>query len=162
MLPSVEYFIGVTAFDYGSPRSKVPPQETNPLRVARSAFPLDPFDPDTARSLNVIVYPNPYRNDGDYREDGFEAFGREHLPRFLTREIHFINLPPRCTISIFSLDGDLIEFVEHDKPLSDPSAMHESWDMLTRNTQLVTSGIFYWIVETPEGDSQIGKLVIIM
>ena len=162
LLPSVEYFIGVTAFDYGSPRSNVPPLETNPLRVARSAFPLEPFDPDTAQRLNVIVYPNPYRNDGAYREDGFEAVGREHLPGFLTREIHFVNLPPRCKISIFSLDGDLIDFLEHDKPPGDPSAMHESWDLLSRNTQLVTSGIFYWIVETPGGDSQIGKLVIIM
>ena len=44
----------------------------------------------------------------------------------------------------------------------DPLASHASWDLITRNTQLVVSGIYYWTVEDNDGDVQIGKLVVIM
>jgi|GEM_PF-1466393 len=33
-------------------------------------------------------------------------------------------------------------------------------DLMTRNTQLAVSGLYYWVVES-EGRSQIGKLTII-
>ena len=162
LLPSLAYFVSVTAFDFGSPELGVPFLETNPVTTAIEAFALDPTEQQPQGGLNVIVYPNPYRIDGNYREQGFEARGREDLPDFRTREIHFINLPPNCTIRVFSVDGDLVSQIEHDRFPSDPSAMHEFWNLLTRNTQLATSGIYYWVIETPEGDSQIGKLVLIM
>jgi hypothetical protein len=34
--------------------------------------------------------------------------------------------------------------------------------VITRNTQRVVSGLYYWSVEVPGGETQIGKLVIIM
>ena len=79
-----------------------------------------------------------------------------------TRRIHFANLPPKCTISIYSLDGDLVREIFHDKNISDPNAAHDAWDLITRNTQLVVSGLYYWTVETESGETQLGKLVIIM
>ncbi|MBN1212169.1 MAG: hypothetical protein JXA92_06280, partial [candidate division Zixibacteria bacterium] len=78
------------------------------------------------------------------------------------RRLHFANLPARCTIRIYTLDGDLIREIEHDMNPADPTAMHEEWDMITRNTQRVVTGIYYWVVEEPNGDTQIGKFVIIM
>ncbi|MEW5995734.1 MAG: T9SS C-terminal target domain-containing protein, partial [Candidatus Zixiibacteriota bacterium] len=78
------------------------------------------------------------------------------------RQIHFANLPPRCTIRIYTLDGDLVREIEHDMDPSDPNASHDTWNMITRNTQLVVSGLYYWTVEEPDGETQIGKLVIIM
>ena len=51
----------------------------------------------------------------------------------------------------------------HDKDPADPNSTHETGDMITRNTQSVVSGLYYWTVENIEtGDVQIGKLVIIM
>ena len=77
-------------------------------------------------------------------------------------KIHFVNLPAKCTISIYSLDGDLIRTIDHDKDISDPEATHDTWDLITRNTQLTVSGIYYWTIESENGETQIGKLVLIM
>ena len=67
----------------------------------------------------------------------------------------------KCTIRIFTIDGDLIRELEHDCIENSPGCMHEEWDMITRNTQAVVSGIYYYSVESEQGN-QIGKLVIIM
>jgi len=42
-----------------------------------------------------------------------------------------------------------------------PTSMHEEWDLITRNTQLVVAGIYYYSVESEYGN-QVGKLVIIL
>ncbi|MGB2696929.1 MAG: T9SS type A sorting domain-containing protein, partial [Candidatus Zixiibacteriota bacterium] len=76
------------------------------------------------------------------------------------RRIHFINLPPKCTIRIFTLDGDLVREIKHDKDPDDPTATHETWDLITRNTQAIVSGIYLFSVESDQGD-QVGKFVIV-
>jgi len=48
----------------------------------------------------------------------------------------------------------------HDKPPSDPTASHEQWNLITRNTQAVVTGLYYFVVES-EGRTQIGKFAII-
>ena len=45
---------------------------------------------------------------------------------------------------------------------SDVSSSYDSWNLITRNTQLTVSGLYYWVVESPDGSTQMGKLVIIM
>jgi hypothetical protein len=77
------------------------------------------------------------------------------------RAIHFTNLPHKCTISIFSIDGDLIRKIDHNYPVDHPQAMHDCWDVITRNAQSPVSGIYYYVVESSYGN-QIGKLVLIM
>jgi len=165
LLPTVPYWINVTAFDYGAPHIGLSSLETSPtIRPAVS------YAQESVRSimdrdeLQVYVYPNPYLMDGHYRSDGYEghSLGERDRPDDRVRRIHFANLPPKCTIRIFSLDGDLVREIEHDIDPSDPLANHETWDLITRNTQLTVSGLYYWVVETPNGKTQIGKLVIIM
>ena len=116
------------------------------------------------KDLKVAVYPNPYRIDGRYAEEGFEGItlAERSQPADRNRRIHFYNLPPTCTIRIFTLDGDLIREIIHDFSPADPLSTHETWDMITRNTQLVVSGLYYWTVESSDGNVQIGKLVVIM
>jgi hypothetical protein len=170
LLPTVPYWISVTAFDFGSPSSGLPSLETNVTFNTANAYPLETAAGVAQKNLEVFVYPNPYRIDHNYRERGFEGLDtlgrrltRNQRPDDRTRKIHFANVPPKCTISIFSLDGDLVREITHDKDISDPNAAHESWDLITRNTQAVVSGLYYWTVEDIEtGDVQIGKLVIIM
>jgi hypothetical protein len=36
------------------------------------------------------------------------------------------------------------------------------WDLITRNSQLPVSGLYYWTVEDDKGNVQIGKLVLIL
>jgi hypothetical protein len=113
--------------------------------------------------LKVFVYPNPYRIDAGYLALGFEGRNLEMtLPPDKMRLIHFANLPDTCTIRIHTLDGDLVREIVHKMDPSDPNASHETWDLITRNTQLVVSGLYYWTVEAADGETQIGKLVIIM
>ncbi|RKX24265.1 MAG: hypothetical protein DRP46_13500, partial [Candidatus Zixiibacteriota bacterium] len=61
---------------------------------------------------------------------------------------------------IFSIDGDLIDTIEHDFPEDSPGSMHETWDMISRNEMAITSGIYYFSVESDQG-SQLGKFVVI-
>jgi len=162
LLPSQQYYVAVTAFDYGSPGSDLGFLETSPTDAAIEALAQGKIDSTIPNGLNVIVYPNPYRIDGNYREQGFEGRGREDFPDERNRVIHFTNLPPQCDIKIYSLDGDMIREIIHDKPADDPSSMHDTWDVISRNLQVVTSGIYYFVVETPDGQTQIGKIVVIM
>jgi hypothetical protein len=76
--------------------------------------------------------------------------------------IHFANLSPRCKISIYSLDGDLVREIDHNFDPSDPLANHDTWDIITRNSQQAVSGLYYWTVENEDGNVQVGKLVLIM
>ena len=108
------------------------------------------------------MFPNPYRNDVNYAEQGFEGRDAQYDIRDRNRRIHFANLPAKCTISIYTLDGDLVRQIDHDVDPSNPMAAQDEWDLITRNTQLVVSGIYYWTVEDENGNTQIGKLVIIM
>jgi hypothetical protein len=182
LLPTVPYWISVTAFDFGSPSSGLPSLETNVTQNTADAYPLEAWAAVDSLDLKVFVYPNPYRLDANYRARGFEGvdtsgqrLNSAQRPDDRTRQIHFANVPPKCVISIFSLDGDLIREINHDMdpaldlnrfndndPIS-PNASHAVWDLITRNTQLVVSGLYYWTVENSNThEVQMGKLVIIM
>ncbi len=175
LLPTVPYWISVTAFDFGSPSSGLPSLETNVTQNTANAYPMETYEAVDSLDLKVFVYPNPYRIDADYRAHGYEGVDptghrltQTERPDDRTREIHFANVPANCIISIFSLDGDLVREIIHDVNPTDPNASHESWDMITRNTQSAVSGLYYWTVEntlksSPKfGEVQMGKLVIIM
>jgi len=131
--------------------------------MAKSAYPLSSVDDVARQNLKVFVYPNPYRIDAGYRALGFEGRNTPGArPDDRVRAIHFANLPDSCTIRIFTLDGDLVREINHEMDPSDPNASHDIWDLITRNTQMTVSGLYYWTVEAKNGEIQIGKLVIIM
>jgi len=161
LLPSQKYYISVTAFDFGSPASGLTSLETRPNKNYISEYPQNQTGLIESNNLNVIVYPNPYRIDANYQRDGFEGRGIGQAAVDRIHRIHFTNLPHKCTIRIFSIDGDLIREINHDMPMGYPESMHDEWDLITRNTQLVVSGIYYYSVESDYGN-QIGKLVIIL
>ncbi len=162
LLPTVPYYVSVTAFDFGSPEEDLEAMESAIARNVKMAYAERTAGDVLAGNLKAYVYPNPYRSDGDYRDAGFEGRMETDRPDHRVRAINFANLPPRCTISIYSLDGDLVRTLEHDADPADPTSSHESWNLITRNTQMVVSGLYYWVVEAESGHTQIGKLVIIM
>lgn len=162
LLPTVEYWVSVTAFDFGSPSSGLTSLETVATLGAKPAYAMASGGDVVNQGLEAYIYPNPYRLDANYRESGLEGRLRGDYNEDRLREVHFANLPPKCTISVFSLDGDLVREIIHDVPADNPVASHDSWDLITRNTQLAVSGLYYWTVESPDGKVQIGKLVLIM
>ena len=160
LLPTVSYYFNVTAYDYGSPKSGLGSLETSLSQGAIESYAHHSSQQVEDEDLKVYIYPNPYRIDGDYLTDGFE--GRDalfYIPDRM-RRIHFVNLPPKCTITIFSLDGDLIRELKHDVDPCDPLSSHAEWNMITRNTQTIVTGIYYWIVTSDDGSTQMGKLVV--
>ncbi|MFH2037561.1 MAG: hypothetical protein ABIJ45_14265 [Candidatus Zixiibacteriota bacterium] len=178
LLPSQIYYVSVTAFDYGAPNSGLASLETRPYNNFVAQYAIGSADmvemqAELTGELNVIAYPNPYIGDGSYKDIGYEghdfidsSFGgsiidQDGMIADRTRSIHFINLPHRCTIRIFTLDGDLVRQITHDYPKGSPRASHDRWDMITRNTQAVVSGIYYYSIESEYGN-QLGKLVIIL
>ncbi|MEW5795589.1 MAG: hypothetical protein AB1772_04430 [Candidatus Zixiibacteriota bacterium] len=162
LLPTIPYWINVTAFDYGSPKSGLASLETSTTLLSLDCYALPSASEIEAKSLKVFVYPNPYRVDEDYRGRGFEDHDRSGFDDERVRRIHFANLPARCTIRIFTLDGDLVRQLFHDVDPADPMSTHDTWDLITRNFQQAHSGLYYWTVEEESGNTQIGKLVLIL
>ncbi len=176
LLPTIPYYVNVTAFDYGSPKTQLgsleTPRDKNPLVT----FALPTSEAVNRENLKAYVYPNPYRGDAGYREDGFEGESSRVRVKYQggvradkARTIHFANLPGKCTIRVFTLDGDLVKQIDHDPGVDDCKnfpddcqGSHAVWDMITRNLQLVVSGMYYWTVEDTHGNTQVGKLVIIL
>jgi hypothetical protein len=157
LLPTVPYWVNVTAFDFGSPESGLASLETPVDRGAQMAYALDDWATVEEKGLEAFIYPNPYRVDGDYRGRGFEGRTEIDRPRERVRTLNFANIPLRCTIRIFTIDGDLVREFDHE------GSNHAEWNLITRNTQSIVPGLYYWTVEDLEtGRVQMGKLAVVM
>jgi len=157
--PSKPYYFSVTAFDYGSLKVDLGALESSPLINAVEEFPLPSAETVEKEGLGVMVYPNPYRIDGGYADAGYENRDRTRSAE-RSRAINFANLPKVCTIRIYTINGDLVREIEHNRPDGGPGSQHEVWDVISRNTQAVVTGIYLWHVSSDMGE-QLGKLVII-
>lgn len=94
---------------------------------------------------NVYVVPNPFKV-----VSGFTGGGE------VSDQIGFYGLPEKCTIRVFSFSGQLVQTIEHDKPLYSVAYLQ-----LTRNNQKIASGVYYYVVTTPEGKQTDGKFIVI-
>ena len=83
----------------------------------------------------IRVVPNPYviSAQWDRRRIGNSVYGEP------IRNIAFTNLPTPCTIKIFTVDGDLLQTIEHTNPTG-----REEWNLLTREQRPVVSGIYFY------------------
>jgi hypothetical protein len=157
--PSRPYYVSVTAFDYGSRKISLSSLETSPNINAVKAYAMANTEIVEEQGLGVKVFPNPYRIDGGYARAGYENRDRTKSAE-RSRAINFFNLPKICTIRIFSVDGDLVKQIDHYCPEGGPTAQHEKWNLISRNTQAVVTGIYIYQISSEMGE-QLGKLVII-
>jgi len=141
------YYYYITSFDDGSTNDIQPgvPLESSkfytmtnePAYLRRAA----------GKSLaDIRVVPNPYNIRA--REIQYGVSGPDR--------IMFLNLPPVCTIKIYTERGDLIQTIEHTDGSGD-----EAWESVTSSRQVVVSGIYIAVFETPDGKKAIRKFVII-
>jgi hypothetical protein len=157
VFPGEPSYFAVTAFDVGNPQTGLSSLEGSKQANATLVYPFD--DPEMVRKKGseVVVYPNPYRIDGNFYADAYEP-GRGNFDK----RLRFVNLPTQCSIRIYTLDGDLVRALEHDKQEGDLDATYHYWDLISRNTQAVVSGLYLFTVEDMRtGETQIGKFVII-
>jgi len=159
LLPSKPMYFSVTAFDFGNPITSLAPLESSPIANSQLAYPAYSAQVVEESDLPVSVYPNPYKISEDYRGRGFEDPFKEGWSE-RKRRIHFVNLPSEATIKIFTIDGDLVREIHHPDPAMSDTDSHLAWDLISRNTQAVVSGIYLFTVESALG-TQIGKIVIV-
>jgi hypothetical protein len=159
LLPSVPWYFSVTAFDFGDPSHNIEPLESSPIANSVETWAISDASYVLREDLQVMVYPNPYIGDGSYIDAGYEDPNRTGFVDH-ERRIHFLNLPPSCTVRIYTISGDHVRDIEHPGYYSSNDSKL-TWDMRSSNNELVTSGIYLFVVESDWG-TQIGKIVVIL
>jgi hypothetical protein len=71
-------------------------------------------------------------------------------------EVAFFDIPPECTIKIYTEIGELVQTIEHTDGSGD-----QKWNLTTASRQLVVSGIYIAVIETPEGEQAFLKFTVI-
>jgi hypothetical protein len=99
----------------------------------------------------IKVVPNPYVISAAWDEArlGNTPFGEP------IRNIAFTHLPTPCTIKIFTVDGDLVQTLEHTS-----QSGREEWNLLTSERRTVASGIYFYHVKSAIGE-KVGRFAII-
>ncbi|MEW6194063.1 MAG: hypothetical protein AB1521_02785 [Bacteroidota bacterium] len=100
----------------------------------------------------IKVVPNPYVVTALWEPHNPYTSGRG------PRAIQFINLPNRCTIRIFTVDGTLVQTLDHDSNIRDGS---ETWNLMTKDNMEVAYGIYIYHVDAPGIGEHVGRLLII-
>jgi len=172
-------WLAVTTYDRGQPENSLPSLESDPRENWVFLYPGSlPAEEEAAAGTprKVGVYPNPYRVRASWDGDGpYE------------RALWFTHLPARCTISVFTLAGDLVDRFEHDAATwrGDDVALiaervrqvtvdgaedvpflfsggEHAWDLVSRHDQAIATGLYLFTVENREtGGVEIGKFAVI-
>ncbi len=155
----MHYFYSVTAFDhllsggvpirpnkYGDPASNF--QYTRPISDSQEA---EEYSTD-----EVFVVPNPATAEtmAPWRLE-------PNMDDPTGIKVEFRNLPAcESKVRIFTLSGDLVEELDHDGSSGSGTLV---WDLVSRNGQNVTSGVYIFSVEPTDSrfDRAIGKFVVI-
>ncbi len=100
----------------------------------------------------IKVVPNPYVATAEWEPRNPYNSGRG------PRSIHFTHLPAKCTIRIFTVNGELVRKIEVDNPEDNGTAY---WDLLTKDHLSVSYGVYIYHVEAPGIGEKVGKFAII-
>ena len=74
------------------------------------------------------------------------------------RRIYFMNLPPQCTIRIYTVTGDLVQTLTHDSTVDDGQ---EPWNLVSRDGMDVAFGIYLFHVDAPGVGTSVGRFALI-
>lgn len=89
-------------------------------------------------NINKIrVVPNPYIVSSLF-EPEFGELRKEPL-----RQIQFINLPPECTIYIFTVDADLVKTIYHYS-----TSGTATWDLRAEGGREIAPGVYIYVVKS--------------
>lgn len=135
---SYHYF--VTAVDDGSQYNSVGGIFDTPQKLESSPYSnrtlqsVVPFEAGLSTSDEVLIVPNPYSSANSENVMNY--------PGNLD-DIHFVNLPPYCTLKIYTATGDLIKTLEHTS-----GSGQEIWkDMRTDSNQRPVSGVYILVID---------------
>ena len=153
------YFYAVIAYDHIISGGKPTAVNLVDTPIANFVYVVPQSSAQTAeefRSDEVYVVPNPVTKESmapwKLAPNNADPSGDK---------CEFRNLP-RCrnTVRIYTVAGDLVQTLYHD---GSAGAGTLAWDLITRNGQSVTSGVYVFAVESEDGrfPRTIGKFVVI-
>jgi hypothetical protein len=143
---SLNYYYYIVSKDDGSTNGGVPLVSSKFLTMTNAPAFLRRPAQTTMDGIRVV--PNPYNRSAAIAD---LYFGRTSPDR-----IAFYGLPPVCTIKIYTERGDLINTLEHNDGTGD-----QLWDQTTSSRQIIVSGLYIAVFQTPEGATAIRKFTII-
>ncbi len=110
------------------------------------------FDPGTATSAldKIYVVPNPYVAYSDFEGPGSNPTLRGD------RRLQFRNLPPTCTVRIFTMTGELVDTIYKDDTNS-----YVNWGILSYEGQRLAYGVYIYHVDVPGVGEKIGRFALI-
>lgn len=104
----------------------------------------------SANLNDVYTVPNPYVGYSISENPGRTQVKRGE------REIQFRNLPPQCTIRIYTLTGELVDTVEKDD-----NGSIAYWNLLSSEGMRISYGVYIFHVEAPGVGEKIGRFGVI-
>ncbi|HOT35407.1 MAG TPA: hypothetical protein PLT86_01935, partial [Candidatus Latescibacteria bacterium] len=96
----------------------------------------------------ITVVPNPF------------IIRHELMPNENNPALYFTNLPPVCTVRIYTLSGDLVTVLQHATSGAAASGT-AVWDLRNNNFQRVASGLYLYHVEDASGRTFVGKFAVV-
>ncbi len=164
-LPS-DFTWGVTVFNPDTPVVPIRPTDGDVLLVktkrpflnvdtltfkTKAAF----YKPEDAKNAmnNIYAVPNPYVGVNEI-EPTNKLPGQSRGER----RIYFENLPPKCTIRIFTLSGEHVQTLEHESTLQNG---REFWNLLNKDGFSIAYGIYFAHIDAPGVGEKLIKLAII-
>jgi len=149
VLNGFNYFYSLAAFVYGAGgvvNESVRLADINNIDNVPNAATVEPrtLPLGAEEDMEAIkVVPNPYVVSAAWDESrlGNTPFGEP------VRNLAFTHLPSPCSIHIYTVDGNLVQTLEH----SDDSGRLE-WNLLTSERRPVVSGIYFYHVKSDLGE----------
>jgi hypothetical protein len=144
------YSYGVTVMDIDGVESGIAqlPASTSKYENVVEARPVS----SAHTSLSDIkVVPNPYIISALWER---KRLGDPKLGEPV-RDIVFTNLPGVCTITIYTLDGNLVKTIEHTSGQGT-----EFWDLRSFSNQQVATGVYLYHVKSDAGE-RVSKFAIV-
>ena len=118
MVRGESYHYAVTAVDNGSQHPEGKKLESSKY-ANRSEIAARAFEPGAETTSKVRIVPNPYL----VQAQDFNFTGNDD-------QISFFNLPPYCTLRIYTATGDLVKTIEHTSGNADGEFSGDILDFL--------------------------------
>jgi len=165
-----KYFVAVTSYDLGN--DEIESLESGISRNNKIEIIPGPTAGEQVAGDKVTVFPNPYVVEAKWDQG---TLVRDHY-------LWFANLPPRASIRIYTLAGDLVFDKDFDgatydgtdaRGVYDPrreldvktvklSGRSWAWNMITREGQAAATGLYMYSVENKDdGKRQVGRFLIV-
>ena len=116
------------------------------VRVAYTGSTFDPATTTAANLARIHTVPDPY-----YVSNALETTANQKV-------LNFVNLPAQAIVRIYSVSGVLVNVLTHNDPAAGGIL---TWNLRNRNNQFVASGVYFYHVEAPDGQTKVGRFTVV-